>query len=62
MTIEVYPFRYRDPVTRRWVRARHKATKDDLAARYAEWEITGPPELREPLDAQFTPFASPSRK
>jgi hypothetical protein len=56
MTIELYPFRYRDTLTGRWVRARYKASKSDLAARYAEWEVTWPPEIRETLDAAFTPF------
>jgi hypothetical protein len=32
MTIELYPFRYRDPLTRRLLRARYKANKSDLAA------------------------------
>jgi hypothetical protein len=62
MTIELYPCRYRDPLTRRWVRGRYKASKSDLAARYAEWEVIGPPETRKPLDAAFTPIAPPVGK
>lgn len=42
-----YPFRFRDKLSGKWVHARYKATRDEIAARYAEWEITGPPEVRE---------------
>ena len=53
--IEVFPFRYRDPRTGRWVRARYKATPDEIAARYVEWELTGPGEERRPLNGYFNP-------
>ena len=46
MTIELFPFRYRDPRSGKWVRARYRATRQEIAARYAEWEITGDAELR----------------
>jgi len=39
-------FRYRDARTKRWVNARYKATQDEIAARYAEWDITDPGEER----------------
>ena len=45
-TLEVYPFRFRDPLTGKWVRARHKLQVPALQRRYAEWEITGAPEIR----------------
>jgi hypothetical protein len=45
--LELYPFRYRDPATGKWVRARYRATQQEIARRYAEHEITGPPEIRE---------------
>jgi hypothetical protein len=45
--LELYPFRYRDPATGRWVRARYRATQQEIARRHAEYEITGPPEIRE---------------
>ena len=48
-TIELFFFRYRDTLTDKWVRARYKATPEAMAARYAEWEITGPPEVRPPI-------------
>ena len=47
MRLELYPFRYRDPATGKWVRARYRATQQEIARRYAEYEITGPPEIRE---------------
>jgi len=58
--IELFPFRYRDPRTRKWIRARYVAERHEIAARYAEWEITGPAEIREvnPEARYFTPHAS----
>ena len=44
--IESYAFRFREPRTGRWVRARYRATLAEIKARYREWEIDGPPELR----------------
>ena len=52
----LYPFRFRDPVSRKWVRARYKATRDELAARYAEWEPCGPPEIRVSGAGGFSPW------
>ena len=52
----LYPFRFRDPVTRKWVRARYVAEREVIAARYTEWEIVGKPELRRPVDGAFTPW------
>jgi hypothetical protein len=46
--IVVYPFRYKDAGTGRWVNARYMAERSEIAARYAEWEITGPGEERRP--------------
>jgi hypothetical protein len=43
---ELYPFRFRDPRTGKWVRARYVATLAELASRYREWEIIGPAEIR----------------
>ena len=53
--LEVFPFRYRDPRTGKWVRARYLVTPDEIATRYAEWELTGPGEIRRPLDKCFNP-------
>jgi hypothetical protein len=54
---ELFPFRVRDPLTRRWVRARYEATVAELEQRYGggRYEITGPPEIRE-LDADARYF------
>lgn len=44
--IELFPFRYRDPLSGKWKRARYVATREEIAARHTEWEIIGPPEIR----------------
>ena len=58
-TLVLYPFRFRDRITGKWVRARHKLQVPALQRRYAEWEITGPPEIRDvtpgPIE-HFNPF------
>lgn len=38
----LYPFRFFDPVRKRWINARYKATREAIAQRYEKWEITGP--------------------
>ena len=38
--LELFPFRYRDPLTGKWVKARYRAERDEIAARHAEFEIT----------------------
>lgn len=49
----VYPFRYRGARTGKWVKARYMAERDEIAARYAEWEIIGPGEERRPRTGYF---------
>ena len=46
--LELFPFRFRDPVTGKWIKARYVAERHVIEARYApgEWEIIGPPEIR----------------
>lgn len=44
--LELFPFRFRDPLTGRWIHARYKTTREQLALRETEWEITGPAEIR----------------
>ena len=53
-----YPFRFRDPLTHKWVEARYKAECRELIARYKEWEIIGKPELRWPQEGPraFNPW------
>src|SRR5438046_1329740 len=41
----LYPFRYFDPVRKRWQRARHVAERHVIESSYAQWEIIGPPEI-----------------
>jgi hypothetical protein len=50
----LYPFRYFDPLRKRWLTARYVATREDIAARYERWEIIGPGEVRAP-NGQFMP-------
>ena len=46
MPPDLYPFRYRDARTGRWVRARYRATLAEIAARHAQWELAGAAEAR----------------
>jgi hypothetical protein len=55
MPIVLLAVRYRDRGTRRWTVARYKATRDEISARYAEWEIIGPAEMRAPSWRAFDP-------
>ncbi len=58
----LYPFRFRDSLTGQWVRARHKMQVPELQRAYAEWEITGAPEVRhvtETSEQPFNPFSPP---
>ena len=50
--LELYAFRFRDPRTGRWVRARYRATLAEIKTRYREWEIDGPAELRGDMPVQ----------
>jgi hypothetical protein len=56
MTRELHPFRFRDPVTGKWVRARYRATLQDIAARYATWEVTGSPSTPPGASSGFDPY------
>jgi hypothetical protein len=57
--LELFPFRYRDPVTGKWIRARYRAERHEIALRHAEYEITGPAEIRDidPSARRFTPHS-----
>jgi hypothetical protein len=59
---EVFHFRYTDVRTGKWTRARYKASREDIAARYADWEVTGPAELRTPRTGYFNPGRQPSNR
>ena len=56
--LELFPFRYRESFTGTWVKARYRAERHEIAARYKEWEITGPPEIGDvdPDARYFTPW------
>ena len=38
------------------MRARYKASIDDIALHHAEWEVTGPAEVRIPIRGWFSPY------
>jgi hypothetical protein len=64
-TLVLYPFRFRDPLTGKWIRARHKLQVPELQRRYAEWEIAGPAEIRHVTPGrieQFDPFKPPTSR
>jgi len=56
--LELFPFRYRDRITGKWVRARYVAEPHEIAARYEVWGLIGPPEIRDvdPNARYFTPW------
>jgi hypothetical protein len=56
MADPLYPFRFRDPVTGKWVRARYRATLADIRRRYAAFEITGPGTTPAGPSTGFDPF------
>jgi len=59
----LYPFRFFDPIRRRWIRARYLAERREIESRYAQWEIIGPPEIRmrgDPERDSFNPFRRPA--
>ena len=55
----LHPFRYFDPVRRRWIRARYVATKEEIAARHEQWEFIGPPEIRTGNATMFNLTSTP---
>jgi len=57
---EFFPFRFYDPLRRKWLRARYLAERQTIAARYDEREITGPPEIRNGV--KLEPPNSPLRR
>jgi hypothetical protein len=54
----LYPFRYRSDITGKWVNARYVAERDEICAGHGEWEIIGPPEIRDvdPNARHFHPY------
>jgi hypothetical protein len=63
-TPQLYPFRFRDPLTDGWIRARHRMQVPEMQRQYSEWKITGVPEIRHvtAISVQaFNPF-EPARR
>jgi hypothetical protein len=57
--LKLYPFKYRDPVSGVWTKARYKAALEDIRARYPEWMIDGEPEIRGHIPAaSFNPYTA----
>jgi hypothetical protein len=56
MAHRLYPFRFRDPVTGKWVRARYRATPDDITRRYGEARIDGDGVAPANVSTGFDPF------
>jgi hypothetical protein len=54
--LQLYPFRFRDPLTGKWVRAHHKMQVPELQRHYSDWEITGAPQVRHATTASAQPF------
>lgn len=54
--LELFAFRYRDARTGKWTTARYRAERHEIAARYADWEIIGEPEIRD-VDPEARYFA-----
>jgi hypothetical protein len=52
----LYSFRLFDDVRGRWIRARYRATRAEIAARYARWKTIGEPEMRRPDAGTFGPW------
>jgi hypothetical protein len=52
--LRLYRFRFRDPVTGRWTRARYRAALDDIRRRYAQWELDDDGEVRTGDGAHFS--------
>ena len=55
--LHLYPFRYRDPRTGKWRKARYRAELHEITERYAEFELDGEPMvIHRPSDGTFNPF------
>lgn len=54
--LRLNPFRFRDPISGRWIRARYVASYAEIRARYAAAEIIGPPEVRHVAAGGFAPW------
>ena len=55
LSLELYLFSYYDELRKRWIRARYRATLQDIAAHYSRYRIEGAPEIRAEGQNGFTP-------
>jgi len=63
-TLQLYPFRFRDPLTGKWVRARYKLPAPELQRCFRAWEKTdapGVPHVAAATPEQFSPFGMPAQ-
>ena len=58
----LYAFSFRDPLTGRWIKARHREEHHVIARQYreTEWRIDGPPEIRGVDFGTFNPWRQTS--
>jgi hypothetical protein len=61
MAHELFPFRFQDPVTGKWVRARYHASADDIARRYASARVDGEGRSPPGMSAGFDRFRGTQR-
>jgi hypothetical protein len=52
----MYAFCCKNALIGRWVKARCRAERHEIAARYREWELVGEPEIRRPGGGWFNPW------
>ena len=53
----LYEFRYRDPLTSKWRKARYRAELHEIRERHSEFEIVGEPMvIRGPSHGTFNPY------
>jgi hypothetical protein len=49
-TLHLYRLRYFDPLRNKWLTARYAAQREEIAQRYAQYELIEPPEVRQLAD------------
>lgn len=58
----LYPFRFRDPRTGKWMKARYRAELHEIRERYAEFEVDGEPMvITGPIEGYFNPAGNEPR-
>lgn len=60
--LELYAFEHYDEIRKRWIRARYRAEKRDIEARYpGKHRLVGAPEIRDVADDPDDRFPTPPR-